>query len=168
MKWFWCAEVCGLPAEVGCTVLRKEDKPDRGRTEPFLGQHAISQRSSSHPLSSLESFFQTLCVACFFFFFLYLQVDEEASVWSSGSSPPTSQPEEKAVCTHWPEVETEAHNLQVQPPPSPFLMEKKWSVLVWHAEFISTLNWSWILPVMSSPGFHSQNVVEENTLRALE
>lgn len=129
---------CGLPAEVGCTALRKEDKPDRGRTEPFLGSARHLSEVFQSPPEFFGIFFPNSLCSLLFFFFLYLQVDEEASVWSSGSSPPTSQPEEKAVCTHWPEVETEAHNLQVQPPPSPFLMEKKWSVLVWHAEFVST------------------------------
>lgn len=87
-------------------------------------------------------------------------------MWSSGSSPPTTQPEEKAVCAHWPEVETEAHYLQVQPlHPSPFLMRKKWSVPVWRAEFVNTFTLKLDPPC---PGFHSQNVVEENGVRALE
>lgn len=67
IKSFWCAEVCGLSAELECMALCKEGKPKIGKTEPFLvSALAIPQRSSNHPLSSFESLFQSL-LACFSF-----------------------------------------------------------------------------------------------------
>lgn len=67
MNSFWCAGVCGLPAEVGCTALCKEGKPEKGKTEPFLVSALASpHRSSSNPKSCWISFPNSL-LACFFF-----------------------------------------------------------------------------------------------------
>lgn len=85
---FWCAEDVDWQQEMGCTALHKGVNPRECRLKPVFvcatGYPAEVFQSPRVLLNHFSKLFVSLL-----FLSLPLQVDEEASMWSSGSSPPT-------------------------------------------------------------------------------